>query len=622
MESAKKLEINSGKETTTTQLIPNATYKPIPEDEMEEKPLTRPKSLAKSSSNAIESDRADEKMLPDKDCKVGSNSNINVADVKFTKGDKQNGDAKLDIGEVKSGYVGLSKEELLRFANDPFWVRLRWFLFISFWLLWAGMLIGAVLIIVAAPKCVPPAPKTWWESGPLVEISIDNPSASVLAALAAQGATGVIASLPPSTDPFSVAEGSNPVLDELATMVAAAKLRLILDVDLLYSSKWFERSEKKEAGFEDYYVWADGRGFNASGEPNLPNNWLNPDDSPSWVYSPTRRQFYLTNALRQPQLNYRSPSIVSHARTLIHNLSHLNISTPTTPFTSGGGVRLRGVPRLLVDASFADEEPVAVSGTDYTVGQYGFYSHRRVENLPDVGDVLEQIRKGPESDSKAAEGKDEPDADSEDAHDHVFMLYEQLTTLEPFQSNGSLLIDLPQQSRAFRADRLARSESVASQLRTDLIETLRLMEGHWPAWKVQKTSFPADVMNMVTFLLPGVPILDATDTWDDELVNIRKSPSIMYGSCNFYEVANHTTFVYIRVHSGNPGFIVAFNPTDEPVVVNFPAEIPEVADEVTLQLVSSTYNQTDMELHLKSSSAKFPISANSSVILSYVPKSK
>lgn len=66
-----------------------------------------------------------------------------------------------DLGDLKSEFVGMGKEELMKFANDPFWVRLRWILFVGFWLLWAGMLVGAVLIIVAAPKCAPPEPRTW-----------------------------------------------------------------------------------------------------------------------------------------------------------------------------------------------------------------------------------------------------------------------------------------------------------------------------------------------------------------------------------------------------------------------------------------------------------------------------
>lgn len=66
-----------------------------------------------------------------------------------------------DAGEIKAAFVGMGKEELLKYANDPFWVRLRWFLFITFWLLWAAMLVGAIMIIYAAPKCESPEPKSW-----------------------------------------------------------------------------------------------------------------------------------------------------------------------------------------------------------------------------------------------------------------------------------------------------------------------------------------------------------------------------------------------------------------------------------------------------------------------------
>lgn len=64
----------------------------------------------------------------------------------------------------------MGKEELMKFANDPFWVRLRWFLFITFWLLWLAMLAGATAIVVMAPKCSAPKPKEWWEKSPIVQL--------------------------------------------------------------------------------------------------------------------------------------------------------------------------------------------------------------------------------------------------------------------------------------------------------------------------------------------------------------------------------------------------------------------------------------------------------------------
>lgn len=59
-------------------------------------------------------------------------------------------------------FSGLTKEELLKYADDPFWVRLRWFMFIMFWALWLCMLAGAIGIIIQAPKCAAPTPKTWF----------------------------------------------------------------------------------------------------------------------------------------------------------------------------------------------------------------------------------------------------------------------------------------------------------------------------------------------------------------------------------------------------------------------------------------------------------------------------
>lgn len=89
----------------------------------------------------------------------------------------ENGDVKIDIEPTKNAFAGMSKEELMKFVNDPFWVRLRWALFIFFWLLWAGMLAGAIAIIVMAPKCSAPEPKKFWEESPIIQLDIsDSPS--------------------------------------------------------------------------------------------------------------------------------------------------------------------------------------------------------------------------------------------------------------------------------------------------------------------------------------------------------------------------------------------------------------------------------------------------------------
>jgi len=91
-----------------------------------------------------------------------------------------NADAKVEMGEdgakvaIYSGqiddYPTLTKSELMKYASDPFWRNLRWFLFIFFWLVWLAMLIVSVIIIVLAKKCPSPATKEWWQEKPIYEV--------------------------------------------------------------------------------------------------------------------------------------------------------------------------------------------------------------------------------------------------------------------------------------------------------------------------------------------------------------------------------------------------------------------------------------------------------------------
>ncbi|XP_018545395.1 4F2 cell-surface antigen heavy chain [Lates calcarifer] len=88
---------------------------------------------------------------------------------------EKNGSVKLKIPEEEEEeeevkFTGLSKEELLRVAGTPGWVRTRWALLVVFWLGWLGMLAGAVLIILQAPRCRDLPTTNWWNNGPLYQI--------------------------------------------------------------------------------------------------------------------------------------------------------------------------------------------------------------------------------------------------------------------------------------------------------------------------------------------------------------------------------------------------------------------------------------------------------------------
>ncbi|XP_044304713.1 4F2 cell-surface antigen heavy chain [Varanus komodoensis] len=73
-------------------------------------------------------------------------------------------------GEATAKFTGLSKEELLQVASTPGWVRTRWALLILFWLGWLGMLAGAIVIIVQAPRCKDLPKQEWWQKGGMYRI--------------------------------------------------------------------------------------------------------------------------------------------------------------------------------------------------------------------------------------------------------------------------------------------------------------------------------------------------------------------------------------------------------------------------------------------------------------------
>ncbi|XP_061566335.1 solute carrier family 3 member 2a [Cololabis saira] len=86
-------------------------------------------------------------------------------------GGEKNGSVKLKVPDDEVTFTGLSKEELMRVAGTPGWVRTRWVLLVLFWLGWVGMLAGAIVIIVQAPRCKPIPEMNWWNEGPLYQIS-------------------------------------------------------------------------------------------------------------------------------------------------------------------------------------------------------------------------------------------------------------------------------------------------------------------------------------------------------------------------------------------------------------------------------------------------------------------
>ncbi|KAK8748545.1 hypothetical protein OTU49_015848 [Cherax quadricarinatus] len=123
--------------------------------------------------NSVKNGAANTEMAPQEDgTKVPLTSD--GPEVKFTSNDPPNGDAKIDI-PLAPTFSGLTKEELMKYSNDPFWVRLRWALFIVFWLGWVAMLVLAIVIIIQAPRCAPKETLDWIQESAMIQYDVNNP---------------------------------------------------------------------------------------------------------------------------------------------------------------------------------------------------------------------------------------------------------------------------------------------------------------------------------------------------------------------------------------------------------------------------------------------------------------
>ncbi len=97
--------------------------------------------------------------------------------VKFINGGTADptGDAKVEMGgdagmKDNAEFVGLTKEELMKYADDPYWVRVRWILLILFWVAWFAMLAAAIIIIVVAPRCPYRPNLMWWQKDAIYKV--------------------------------------------------------------------------------------------------------------------------------------------------------------------------------------------------------------------------------------------------------------------------------------------------------------------------------------------------------------------------------------------------------------------------------------------------------------------
>lgn len=319
------------------------------------------------------------------------------------------GDHKVEV-ETSSGdvsFTGLGKEELLKYANDPFWKKVRMVLFILFWVGWVGMLVAAIVIIVLAPRCPYKPDLKWYDKqasyqiypksfkdsnkpGPKKEIGegvgditgIQNELSGHLKDLGVE--TLYINSLYKSggvDNGMDVVDYKDvePILGTMADIEKLRKetkdkMRLVIDFIPNHTSMnhtWFMKSQKKEDKYADYYIW---KPCTTSGP--RPTNWLSVYGESAWQYDEVRKECYLHTFLKEePDLNLMNDDVRAEMREILN-------------FWLGKGIDgfyVRHAEHLFENVTAGDEP--AGSGTGYNK-----LKHTNTKHQPETFELLQEWR--------------------------------------------------------------------------------------------------------------------------------------------------------------------------------------------------------------------------------------
>ncbi|XP_028176777.1 uncharacterized protein LOC114364714 isoform X5 [Ostrinia furnacalis] len=580
-----------------------ATYKPIPDADSEYLP---PKTVSKSKEKI--SDEAEEKLL-DKEEEAKIVTRVDMADAKYVVGDHRNGDAKIELDANKRQFSGLTKEELLKYADDPFWVRLRWCMFALFWALWLCMLAGAIAIIVRAPKCAAPAPKTWYEKGPLVDASGIGfeELETYLPLLKSSKAAAVFADVGPTYDVLD----SSDLQERFKKFVAKAKengVKVIVDLTPNYvsvSHDWFQQSVNRTPPYDAYFTWTKPKEYVEGSDPVPVNSWVSTQNTSAWEWNEDRKEFYLHQyESSQADLNFHNPAVVQEFDRVLK----------TWMQTGAAGVRLHKVRLALVDPAFPPEsaESPAPRAGDADHTSYPYWRHTHTSDQPGLDNLLTRWAKvvddnGPEP----------------GAGETVFTLAEP-TRPELFQKAKNVTL------RPLSAAPL--SLSAAANV-SAFVGVLQEKLKHWPAMKLTGEEAEEVELAELALLLPAAPVLalpqlagDGNDTSENEklshLVSLRNDASVEHGDSELaaLRAVNSTQLLLAcaRWKQGHTGYVAVHNPGGSLERANLTlSSVPAALSvhHVSRAVRDHTNYTSNMQVHRDN----VLVPAHSTVVLSYVP---
>jgi alpha-glucosidase len=177
--------------------------------------------------------------------------------------------------------------------------------------------------------------------------------------------------------------GTMADFDKLLAQAKQRGIRVIMDMVVNHTSdqnSWFRESKSSKSNPKrDWYIWHDPA---PGGGP--PNNWQSWFGHSAWTLDPTTGQYYYHYFyVQQPDLNWRNPEV----RKAMYDVMRFWLDKGVS------GFRMDAVSRLFEDPNLHDD-PI-LPGTN----AYGDpnIEHKYTDNLPEVHDVLREMRQVLES---------------------------------------------------------------------------------------------------------------------------------------------------------------------------------------------------------------------------------
>ncbi len=173
--------------------------------------------------------------------------------------------------------------------------------------------------------------------------------------------------------------GTMADFDHLMAEAKKRNIRVIMDWVPNHTSdqnQWFLESRSSRTNPKrDWYIWRDGKG---PGKP--PNNWQSWFGHSAWTYDPKTGQYYYHYFyVQQPDLNWRNPEV----RKAMYDVLRFWLDK------GAAGFRMDAVSRLFEDPKMHDD-PILPGKNAF--GDPNI-QHKYTDDLPEVHDVLREIRK-------------------------------------------------------------------------------------------------------------------------------------------------------------------------------------------------------------------------------------